>query len=161
MRLSGTTFGRRLAAIREHRGLTQEQLGTVIGKSKQTICRWESDPGAEVDPRDVAKCARVLHCGMRHFLAPLYEPLPPCPLSWPRIRNRIIAATGVGGPRPNRRVGRAATVGRISKPRPMRSSALDQAIELLPELTAGEVELLLEMKKRTEHENSQAPMPQI
>jgi transcriptional regulator with XRE-family HTH domain len=37
------TFGRRLAAIRVDRSLTQAELAALIGKSKATIWSWEHE----------------------------------------------------------------------------------------------------------------------
>jgi transcriptional regulator with XRE-family HTH domain len=60
MRLDSTTFGRRLAAIRADRRLTQEQLGVAVGKSKRTIRDWENSLFVELWLGDVAQCARAL-----------------------------------------------------------------------------------------------------
>lgn len=77
MRLASATFGRRLEAIRADRHLTQEELGTAVGKSKRTISHWETQPWFEVRERDAKECAKVLRCRLRDLLAPLDAPLPP------------------------------------------------------------------------------------
>jgi DNA-binding XRE family transcriptional regulator len=79
MRPDAQTFGRRLAAIRRSRGLTQVELAVAIGKAGQTVSFWESG------------------CPARDLRAPLDAPISPCPPSWPRIRRRI--------KRPRRRFG--------------------------------------------------------
>jgi transcriptional regulator with XRE-family HTH domain len=94
MRLDSTTFGRRLAAIRADRRLTQEQLGVAVGKSKRTIRDWENSLFVELWLGDVAQCARALRCQVKDLLAPFDEPIPPYPLLWPRIRRRAVSGGG-------------------------------------------------------------------
>jgi transcriptional regulator with XRE-family HTH domain len=89
VKLASDTFGRRLAAIRQDRGLTQLELGTVVGKSKQMICAWEHGMAIEIATGDVTKCARALHCRRADLLAPLEAPIPAAPSRWPRMRRRI------------------------------------------------------------------------
>jgi len=89
MRPAAQTFGRRLAAIRRSRGLTQVELAVAIGKAGQTVSFWESGGALTVRDGDVKECARVLRCPARDLRAPLDAPIPPCPPSWPRIRRRI------------------------------------------------------------------------
>lgn len=50
-------FGKRLKEAREKAGLTQDQLGEIIGKAGNTIYRWEK---RAVTPRDVLKLAPLL-----------------------------------------------------------------------------------------------------
>jgi transcriptional regulator with XRE-family HTH domain len=87
------TFGRRLAAVRRDRKLTQAQLAMYLRVSRQAISRWENSPVAWVIWSEVVKCARILHCRADDLLAPLDAPIPPSPLCWPRIRRRLAAST--------------------------------------------------------------------
>jgi transcriptional regulator with XRE-family HTH domain len=70
-------FGCRLAAIRAARDLTQEQLSTTIGKSRQTICHWESGRAPDIRVADLQKIAEILGCRVRDLLAPPETPIPP------------------------------------------------------------------------------------
>jgi transcriptional regulator with XRE-family HTH domain len=75
-----TTFGRRLAALRNSRGLTQIDLAKRIRKTRPAIGRWEAGR-AFIRGRDLARVARALECRMRDLLAPPDAPIPP---RWPR-----------------------------------------------------------------------------
>jgi transcriptional regulator with XRE-family HTH domain len=72
--LTSDTFGRRLTAIRTDRALSQAELGTVLGKSKQTVCRWEH--GLAINAADLTRCARALGCRRFDLLAPVDAPIP-------------------------------------------------------------------------------------
>jgi transcriptional regulator with XRE-family HTH domain len=98
MRQTSESFGRRLAQIRKHRHLTQQQLGAAVGKSERTISDWENSQSVEIWIGDVAQCARALRCQVKDLLAPVDEPIPPYPLLWPKIRRRFAAALSGGGP---------------------------------------------------------------
>jgi transcriptional regulator with XRE-family HTH domain len=96
-RLASETFGRRLAAMRKQRGLSQVELAAAIGRSRQAIRAWENNSNKEVCQSDVKKCALVLRCCTKDLLASLDEPISPAPSGWPRIRWRLkqrLAATG-------------------------------------------------------------------
>ena len=73
----GTVFGRRLAAIREHRGLTQAELAAAIGKSEQTIRDWENIIRHPVPLSDLEECAHAMRCSVRDLLGLIYDPIPP------------------------------------------------------------------------------------
>jgi transcriptional regulator with XRE-family HTH domain len=88
VKLTSDTFGRRLAKIREHRDLTQFELGAAVGQSKQTISAWEHDRTIEITRADVSKCARALGCRRADLLAPVEAPLPPCP-DWSRVKRQL------------------------------------------------------------------------
>ena len=85
MRLSSSTFGRRLKSIRRDRGFTQAEVGEAIGKSKQTISAWENNL-CEIRLGDAETCASALSCHLKDLLAPLDKPPPRRPSLWPRIR---------------------------------------------------------------------------
>ena len=89
MRQTSENFGRRLAQIRKHRHLTQQQLGVAVGKSWRTISNWENSLSVEIWLGDVAQCARALRCQVKDLLAPVDEPIPPYPLFWPQSRRRL------------------------------------------------------------------------
>ena len=82
------TFGRRLQKIREYRGLTQSELASAIGKSRQTIAAWESADGIDVRRGDVISCAQALRCHLENLLAPVEAPVPTRPF-WARIKKRL------------------------------------------------------------------------
>jgi transcriptional regulator with XRE-family HTH domain len=160
MRLSAH-FGARLAAIRVNRGLTLAELAALVGRAKPTIGRWEHGGLVEIHRSDVAKCAHILRCSRKVLLAPLDEPIPPAPSSWPRTLRRLkqhVAAVTGKRPRPYRR---AATIPALSpnpsgvpasrpQSRPHKApSAFERTLKLLPELTAAELALLLELKTAT------------
>ena len=52
------TFGRRLQQVRKAAGLSQEQLGELVGMSRQAVSKWETDQAAP----DIDKLA--LLCGV-------------------------------------------------------------------------------------------------
>ena len=54
--------GRRIAAIRIRRNLTQEQLGAAIGESKQTIYKYEKGIITNIPLPKVEKIAEALGC---------------------------------------------------------------------------------------------------
>jgi len=89
MRQISESFGRRLAAIRKHRHLTQQQLGVAVGKSCRAISNWENSLSIEIWLGDVAQCARALRCQVKDLLAAVDEPIPPYPLFWPQSRRRL------------------------------------------------------------------------
>jgi transcriptional regulator with XRE-family HTH domain len=82
---SETTFGRRLAAIRKDRGLSQAELATSVAKTRAAVGHWESGR-AFIRGSDLARVARALGCRMRDLLAPVEAPIPPRPPWWPRWR---------------------------------------------------------------------------
>jgi len=82
---SETTFGRRLAAIRKDRGLSQAELATAVAKTRAAVGHWESGR-AFIRGSDLARVARALGCRMRDLLAPVEAPIPPRPPWWPRWR---------------------------------------------------------------------------
>jgi DNA-binding XRE family transcriptional regulator len=99
--------GRRLAAIRRDRGLTQWELGSAVHKSKQTIASWESQGSAVVRSTDARQCAAALRCRVKDLAAPLEVALPPAPASWHRMRlqaarrrrqAKLVAAAATGEP---------------------------------------------------------------
>lgn len=53
------TFGEKLRQIRKAKGMTQEELGSLIGNTKSTVCGWEKD---EKEPNfaTIRKIATVL-----------------------------------------------------------------------------------------------------
>jgi DNA-binding XRE family transcriptional regulator len=78
MRLSSDSFGRRLEAIRKSRGLTQGELGALVGRSKSAIRAWECGLyGVKVG--DIMKYARALSCRLNDLLASVGAQLPRAP----------------------------------------------------------------------------------
>lgn len=61
------SLGRRIASMRGYRQLTQEELGSMVGVSKQTMSGWEHDrsmPNADY----LRKLCRVLDCTADYLL---------------------------------------------------------------------------------------------
>ena len=85
MRAHSGVIGQRLAEIRFDRGLTQVELGRLIGRSKQYV--WNIEHGSSMRINDARACARVLHCEVGDFRAE--GPLPPLPAGWLTIWRRI------------------------------------------------------------------------
>jgi transcriptional regulator with XRE-family HTH domain len=77
MKITGEGFGRRLAAIRAERGLTQRELATAIGSSRQAVCRWENARAVDIRIGELCKLAGALDCRVRDLLAPFEAPIPP------------------------------------------------------------------------------------
>jgi transcriptional regulator with XRE-family HTH domain len=75
MRLTSDSVGRRLAAIRTDRGLTQAALAAAIGKSRQCVCHWERG-SSDLRISDLHRLAEALDCRLRDLLAPPEAPIP-------------------------------------------------------------------------------------
>ena len=61
------TLGERIASMRGFRRYTQEQLGALVGVTKQTISGWERGrrtPSAD----DLIKLCQVLNCSADYLL---------------------------------------------------------------------------------------------
>jgi transcriptional regulator with XRE-family HTH domain len=71
------TFGQRLRMIRERRGLTQADLAAQVGRSRQTICHFETGRSSDIRNSDLHKLAEVLGCRVRDLFAPIDAPIPP------------------------------------------------------------------------------------
>jgi transcriptional regulator with XRE-family HTH domain len=137
MRLHSKTFGRRLAAIRIDRGLTQAELALLVGCSRQTICHWEKH-GTPIEPDDVANCARALHCRKKDLLASVEEQIPAVPALWFWSRHRQLRTVANAQP-PNKNqlaTGgyRQLTTGKQAIPQPAKRKGFDAEDELLAPL---------------------------
>jgi DNA-binding XRE family transcriptional regulator len=86
--MPGETTGRRLAAIRNDRGLRQTELGRLIGRSRQAIWGWENNR-AGIGLDDAEACAHALYCRLADLLAPLDAAIPPYPANWWRVLRRM------------------------------------------------------------------------
>jgi transcriptional regulator with XRE-family HTH domain len=75
------TIGKRIAAIREHRGLSQAALADAIGATKSIV--FHIDHGHTPVSLDLAERAVALHCTVNHLRAPL-----DAPMSRTRLRGR-------------------------------------------------------------------------
>jgi transcriptional regulator with XRE-family HTH domain len=84
------TFGLRLRMIRERRGLTQADLAAQVGRSRQTICHFETGRSSDIRNSDLHKLAEVLGCRVRDLLAPIEAPLPPLWSNRRRVRQRAV-----------------------------------------------------------------------
>ena len=61
------SLGTRIASMRGYRRLTQEQLGGMVGVSKQTISNWEHDYRSP-DSNDLRMLCRALKCTSDYLL---------------------------------------------------------------------------------------------
>jgi transcriptional regulator with XRE-family HTH domain len=68
-------IGKRLAAIREYRFMSQAELAQAIGVSKGLIAHYEHGR-AEIGASRLQQLATALHCRAADLLAPLDAPLP-------------------------------------------------------------------------------------
>ena len=57
----------RIAVVRKSKGLTQEQLGELLGVSRQAVSKWESGQTVP-DALTVAKLCRVLDVSADYVL---------------------------------------------------------------------------------------------
>jgi transcriptional regulator with XRE-family HTH domain len=51
----------RIAMVREARGMTQQQLASLLGIARSTVAKWESDESRPSDAM-VGRLAQVLRC---------------------------------------------------------------------------------------------------
>ena len=75
MRTIDPTIGKRLAAIRQHRRLSQAELAAMVGTSKSAIHRYEHG-NARIWPSLLSALASALRCQISDLRAPLDAPLP-------------------------------------------------------------------------------------
>lgn len=61
------SIGRRITAMRGYRMLTQEQLGGLVGVTKQTVSNWENDRRIPRANELKALC-RALDCSSDYLL---------------------------------------------------------------------------------------------
>jgi transcriptional regulator with XRE-family HTH domain len=67
------TIGKRLAAIRQHRRLSQAELAAMVGASKSAIYHYEHG-NARIWPSLLSALASALRCRISDLLAPLDAP---------------------------------------------------------------------------------------
>lgn len=61
------SLGTRISSMRGYRRMTQEQLGGLIGVSKQTISNWEHDYRTP-DADDLVSLCKVMGCTSDYLL---------------------------------------------------------------------------------------------
>ena len=61
------TTGEKLAALRKRKGITQEQLSTILKVSRQSVSRWEMD-AAFPETEKLIKLSRILDCSIDFLL---------------------------------------------------------------------------------------------
>jgi transcriptional regulator with XRE-family HTH domain len=69
------SFGKRLLKLRKERGLTQQQLGDVVGVGKVTISRYERH-GREADYETLLKLAKYFDVSIDYMLGRISTPRP-------------------------------------------------------------------------------------
>lgn len=67
------TLGARIASMRGYRRLTQDQLGGLVGVSKQTISNWEHDYRSP-DAGAIVGLCHALGCTSDYLLGLVDEP---------------------------------------------------------------------------------------
>lgn len=65
--MENTGWNQRLAAVRKAAGLTQEQLGDLVGVTRQAVSKWESGQ-AVPDAMIIAAICRALHVSADYIL---------------------------------------------------------------------------------------------
>lgn len=82
------SFGERLQALRQARGMTQHELGGAAGSSQRMIAHYENTPTAQPPAELLAALARALHVSADSLLGiePLSEEVSP---STYRLRKRL------------------------------------------------------------------------
>lgn len=68
-------FGRCLLKLRKGKGLTQQQLGDIVGVGKVTISRYERH-GREADYETLVKLARYFDVSVDYLLGRISTPKP-------------------------------------------------------------------------------------
>lgn len=68
---SAETFGERLGRWRDRRGLSQKELGKLIGKDRSTIARWEEDAFEDIGGGAVRALAQALELTFEYLAEPL------------------------------------------------------------------------------------------
>lgn len=61
------SLGRRIASMRGFHTMTQDQLGALVGVTKQTVSGWENDRRLP-DANDLRELCRVLDCTADYLL---------------------------------------------------------------------------------------------
>ena len=61
------TFGEKLSKLRKEHNYTQEQLGEILGVSRQSISKWESD-AAYPETDKLIRMGTLFDCSMDYLL---------------------------------------------------------------------------------------------
>ena len=62
------TMGQRIKALREARGMSQQELGQRVGVSKSAVSQWETDSTASVKLPTFLALLEVLHTDMEYLV---------------------------------------------------------------------------------------------
>jgi transcriptional regulator with XRE-family HTH domain len=62
--MSSMIDGRHLTELRKSRGLTQEELASISGLSRQSVCDLENDREANPTTSTLRRLARALRCSV-------------------------------------------------------------------------------------------------
>ena len=96
------TMGRRIAAARRARGLTQQQLADQLGVTNKAVSKWETDEGCP-DLKTVPALCRALDLTADQLLtgAPAPDPVPLTFWAWcerhANSLSRALLGAGLGG----------------------------------------------------------------
>jgi len=77
-------IGKRIAAIRNNRGMTEKELGAAIGRTGKTISAYEHGKVGAAMIAHLDDIALALHCNRRDLLAPPEAALPRIKFRAPR-----------------------------------------------------------------------------
>jgi len=67
------SLGKRIASMRGFHRLTQDQLGGLVGVTKQTVSGWEHDRRMP-DANDIRALCKVLDCSADYLLELVSDP---------------------------------------------------------------------------------------
>lgn len=67
------SIGLRISSMRGYRRLTQDQLGGMVGVSKQTISNWEHDYRCP-DAENIKSLCRAMECAADYLLGMTDDP---------------------------------------------------------------------------------------
>lgn len=71
------TLGHRLKALRKERGLTQEELGNLLGVTKASIQKYENGVIQNIKPRTIEKLAEVFNIESSYLLGIKFDDIYP------------------------------------------------------------------------------------
>ena len=131
----------RIAAVRKAAGLTQEQLGQLLGVTRQAVSRWESGQTTPDAATLAALCER-LHVSADYVLlgkepeeeqsaAPAYELPDTCPCCGRKVSGTICPACGYQLPNFPPRGARYAVV--ASQPAYVEEPGMEYMVHYIPQ----------------------------
>ena len=150
----------RIAQVRKAAGLTQEQLGEMVGVTRQAVSKWEAGQTVP-DALTVARLCEVLHVSADYVLlgrepsgqtesAPAYEPPETCPCCGRYVTGSLCPVCGYVLPTTPPRGGRYAILLRKAT-----FAEIKEQPEDIYKYTGADKELVREFLVRSQGYNSQ------